>query len=212
MRIHQGSASHFDRHTLSKVLVTAHHFSLVVQRRFKKKEIHHVIDVCGGHGAVAHWLMLRIRSAGQATVIDPAECTAGRTKVVDVFSPYLKGRKVKYVHERLEDALAREIGNSPATTLVVACHACQYLTKRILEICEDLNVAFVASMPCCQKDETGGLRELAKKANLEVGVVSDIQMAGEAAAARSKATSYFSHLVANSALSFVASLVARLAV
>ena len=183
-------------------LAPAHHFSLTVQRRFRKKEIHHIIDVCGGHGAVAHWLLLRLRSAGQATVIDPAECAAGRTKVEAVFSPYLKGGKVKYVNERLEVALAREIGNSPATTLVVACHACQYLTKRILEVCEELSVAYVASMPCCQKDETGGemviyedttpanlrrpfltssfagLRELAKKANMSVGVVSDIQMAG----------------------------------
>ncbi|GMH95491.1 hypothetical protein TL16_g13172 [Triparma laevis f. inornata] len=143
------------------------HFALATQKRFKKNKIETILDVCGGHGALLHWLMIRFPKCKSGVVIDPARCDSGRKKVEDVFGPLLnsKSQTVKYVNEKLEDALLREIdaAPSPSTTLVVACHACQYLTTRIIDACEARNVAYISVMPCCQKDETGGFRALGEK-------------------------------------------------
>ncbi|GMH93710.1 hypothetical protein TrST_g6091 [Triparma strigata] len=163
------------------------HFALMTQRRFKKSKVERIIDVCGGHGALLHWLMIRFPNCKSGVVIDPAKCDSGRTKVQNIFTPLLqkKSQTVKYVNEKLEDALLKEIdaSPSPSTTLVVACHACQYLTTRIIEACEARKVAYISVMPCCQKDETGGFRALGQKlfksGKVEAGVVSDMMTAGK---------------------------------
>ena len=57
------------------------HFALMTQRRFKKSKVERIIDVCGGHGALLHWLMIRFPNCKSGVVIDPAKCDSGRTKV-----------------------------------------------------------------------------------------------------------------------------------
>jgi hypothetical protein len=61
--------------------------------------------------------------------------------------------------------------------LVVACHACQFLTDDVLAIAEECQVQ-VAVMPCCQKDGTrGSLKSFSRAAGLEFGLVHDIMTA-----------------------------------
>ena len=113
-----------------------------------------VVDVGGGHGLLAHVLLLLDDSSPRALVIDPALPPSSRRvheALVETW-PRLAGR-VDLVEGSLEEV---EI---LSTDIVVSSHACGDLTDRVLEHAARAR-ARVAVLPCCQSPETsdtGGL-------------------------------------------------------
>ena len=160
-------------------------FTKTVRTAFKHQEFDLIIDVAGGHGALAA-LLLILTKARRAVVIDPAR--VGQNGVKKAWSHYYEGqgKALEYRHECLRSGLRDELhkattvaakGNAMATgihpispfrILVVACHACQHLTDETLEIACSYGV-HVAVMPCCQKDLSGGSWKAAGK-SLGIGI------------------------------------------
>ena len=102
-----------------------------------------VLDVAGGHGLLAHVMLLLDDSSPDALVIDPSpppSSTALHEAFVAAW-PRLEGRVI-FVRE---DVRAVRIG---VTDLLVSSHACGALTDRILEAAVAAS-APVAVLPCC---------------------------------------------------------------
>lgn len=102
-----------------------------------------VLDVAGGHGLLAHVMLLLDDSSPEALVIDPSP-PPSRTALRDAFVsawPRLEGRVI-FIRD---DIRAVPIG---ATDLLVSSHACGALTDRILEAAVAASVR-VAVLPCC---------------------------------------------------------------
>lgn len=143
-----------------------------------------LIDVCGGHGALAA-LFLICTQATLAVVIDPANVGGGR--IQQVWGPEFisKEKKLTYRRECLRTGLPDELEQSLKITsrqriLVVACHACQHLSEEILEIACRYGV-HAAVMPCCQKDRSPGLtwKQVSKNLSVPVAKVMDILQCGK---------------------------------
>ncbi len=143
-----------------------------------------VIDVAGGHGALAA-LFLICTPASYAVVIDPANVGGGR--IQQAWGPdFMKNdKKLQYRRECLRTGLPDELEKALKMTnrnriLVVACHACQHLSEEILQIACQHRV-HVAVMPCCQKDRSPGSAWKAVSKNLSVPVakVIDILQCGK---------------------------------
>jgi Methyltransferase domain len=113
-----------------------------------------VVDIAGGHGLLAHALLLLDDSSPSAVVVDP-DVPASATKVCEAIVavwPRLAGR-VTFLAQDLE-----HLPLSPRD-LVVSSHACGALTDRVLERAAAVR-APVAVLPCCHNpavSETGGL-------------------------------------------------------
>ena len=120
-----------------------------------------VVDVAGGHGLLAHVMLLLDDSSPAAVVIDPA-----RPPSADVISqaitaawPRLAGR-VRYDTRPLDDVTLT------ADDVVVSSHACGALTDRVLDAAARAG-ARVAVLPCCHDADTcdagplGGWMDLA---------------------------------------------------
>ena len=160
-----------------------YNFAVSVQKNYGRTSIDYVIDVAGGHGALAS-LLLVMTGAKEAVVVDPALCAAGVKGVAAAWGSMHTGKVLRYRNEGLETALAEEIYHAKracgeglaSRVVVVACHACQFLTDEVLDICEAWNVN-VAVMPCCQKVDPS-LKAFAKAVKVEVGAVSDLMAAG----------------------------------
>ena len=102
-----------------------------------------VVDLGGGHGLVAHIMLLLDDSSPSAVVIDPAIPESAVTlndALVRVW-PRLAGR-VTYLSQRME---ATEL---TADDVVVSCHACGALTDQVLSQSVAAR-ARVAVLPCC---------------------------------------------------------------
>src|SRR5688572_13708452 len=102
-----------------------------------------VLDVAGGHGLLAHVMLLLDDASPEAFVIDPATPPSGAA-LHDAFViewPRLEGRVAR---------IAEDIRLVPlrATDLVVSSHACGALTDRILDAAVAAS-ARVAVLPCC---------------------------------------------------------------
>ena len=102
-----------------------------------------VLDVAGGHGLLAHVMLLLDDASPEAFVIDPATPPSGAA-LHDAFViewPRLQGRVAR---------IAEDIRLVPlrATDLVVSSHACGALTDRILDAAVAAS-ARVAVLPCC---------------------------------------------------------------
>lgn len=143
-----------------------------------------VIDVCGGHGALAA-LFLICTPASLAVVIDPANVGGGR--IQQAWGPLFmsKNKKLTYRRECLRTGLPDEIGKALKMTssdriLVVACHACQHLSEEILQISCRYGV-HVAVMPCCQKDRSAGSawKAVSKNLSIPIAKVMDILQCGK---------------------------------
>ena len=138
-------------------------------RSFLKDEdrMDYVIDVAGGHGALAALFLLLVPHCHSAIVIDPAQSTGGKKGVREAWSQFWSNendtnsgatakKDLRYRHECLRTGLRKELdcilqkAKSTSVT-VVACHACQHLTDETLQIAAEYGVN-VAVMPCCQKD------------------------------------------------------------
>jgi hypothetical protein len=102
-----------------------------------------VIDVAGGHGLLAHLMLLLDDSSADALVIDPAPALSGAT-LHDALAeewPRLRHR----LTVRAEDIRRVRL---EAADLVVSSHACGTLTDRILDAALAVR-APVAVLPCC---------------------------------------------------------------
>jgi len=102
-----------------------------------------VVDLAGGHGLLAHALLLLDDSSPEALVVDrlvPPSAAAVSEALTRVW-PRLAGR----VHFQ-----AGDLGGVPLTAgdLVVSSHACGALTDAVLRRAADAG-ARVAVLPCC---------------------------------------------------------------
>ena len=121
------------------------------RRRFRGGR---VVDFAGGHGLLAHVMLLLDDTSPEALVVDTAIPPSHR-KLQDALTaawPRLSNR-VRYVDGDLASVSLR------AHDVVVSSHACGNLTDRILEAAMGAD-ARVAVLPCChdfETCETGGL-------------------------------------------------------
>ena len=102
-----------------------------------------LVDVAGGHGLLAHVMLLLDDGSPEALVVDPAP-PASSAALHDAFVtewPRLQGRVAR---------IAEDIRLVPLDTrdLVVSSHACGALTDRILDAAVAAS-ARVAVLPCC---------------------------------------------------------------
>eukprot|EP00522_Entomoneis_paludosa_P004969 CAMPEP_0172470522 /NCGR_PEP_ID=MMETSP1065-20121228/66564_1 /TAXON_ID=265537 /ORGANISM="Amphiprora paludosa, Strain CCMP125" /LENGTH=293 /DNA_ID=CAMNT_0013228489 /DNA_START=256 /DNA_END=1134 /DNA_ORIENTATION=- len=157
-----------------------------------------VLDVAGGHGALAA-LFLLLTSAQSACVIDPAR--VGKGGVAKAWSKIYSDQHNKsliYRHECLRTGLPSELemaintqGIAPQRILVVACHACQHLSEETIQISQKYGV-HCAVAPCCQKDSTMGSpwKQTARNLNVNFATTMDLLLAGKSSATTAQGKSY----------------------
>lgn len=123
-----------------KELYEAWEMARRVRRLFRGGRI---VDLGGGHGLLAHMLLLLDDSSSGAIVVDKAlpESSAKLNTVLANAWPRLEGR-VAFVERAFEDV------DLAATDLVVSSHACGALTDRVLDRAAGAR-ARVAVLPCC---------------------------------------------------------------
>ena len=142
-----------------------------------------VVDVAGGHGALAA-LFLIVTSAKKAVVVDPAAVGGGGVERA-WRSDFFPQKELVYRIECLRTGLPSELETAltittPQRILVVACHACQHLSEETLRIAARFGV-HVAVMPCCQKDLTEGnsWKQTSKNLSIPIGPTMDLLLAGK---------------------------------
>lgn len=102
-----------------------------------------IVDVAGGHGLLAHILLILDDTSPSACVVDPAIPPSSariHAALVDAW-PRLDGR-VAYRAAAFDGA-----GLGPGD-VVVSCHACGALTDTVLDLAAGAG-ARVAVLPCC---------------------------------------------------------------
>ncbi|CAD7926671.1 unnamed protein product [Amoebophrya sp. A120] len=85
-------------------------FCNAVKPLFPKVKV--VLDVAGGHGALAAVFLILHRSVERAVVIDPFEAPAGKRGILTAWGKYLSRRREdheNYIKERLRTAVAASI-------------------------------------------------------------------------------------------------------
>lgn len=158
-------------------------FINAVKSCFRKQSFDVVIDVAGGHGALAA-LLLITTNAKRGVVIDPAQVGSDGVKRAWKKN-FLPHKQLEYRHEDLRTGLPAELhqillASAPERVLVVACHACQHLSEEILEIvCTKFRGVHAAVMPCCQKDRTGSWKSTSKNLDIPIAKVMDLLLAGK---------------------------------
>jgi hypothetical protein len=107
-----------------------------------------VVDVAGGHGLLAHLLLVLDDSSPLAVVVDPQTPPSSEALGRELVSewPRLAGR-VAFVASPLEEVTIA------AEDLVVSNHACGALTDRVLDRAVRAG-ARVAVVPCCHDFDT----------------------------------------------------------
>jgi hypothetical protein len=114
----------------------------------------HVVDFGGGHGLLAHLMLILDDSSPTAVVVDPT-IPASAGVLHDALCgewPRLAGRV------RFETGSV--VPDPSESSVVVSCHACGALTDRAIDLAVDAR-ARLAVLPCCHDDETcdaGALR------------------------------------------------------
>lgn len=122
-----------------------------VRRRFRGGR---VVDLCAGHGLLAHLMLVLDDTSPSALAVDTVTppSAAKLTRAIEATWPRLRDRVT-----RIEGALdGVRLG---ADDLVVAVHACGALTDRVIELAIAARCR-VAVLPCCQdvkESDTGGL-------------------------------------------------------
>jgi hypothetical protein len=107
-----------------------------------------VVDVAGGHGLLAHLMLLLDGTSGGAWIVDPhppASAAALRAALASAW-PGLDTRV--QTHTGPLETFTME----PADVLV-SCHACGALTDRILDAATARRTP-VAVLPCCHDEDT----------------------------------------------------------
>jgi hypothetical protein len=113
-----------------------------------------VVDLGGGHGLLAHVMILLDDSSSGALVADrklPASCTKLHAAIVHAW-PRLAGR-VQFVECEFEHV------DITSSDIVVSCHACGGLTDVALDRAAAAR-ARVAVLPCCHDLATADARDL----------------------------------------------------
>jgi len=107
-----------------------------------------VLDVAGGHGLLAHVMLLLDDTSARAVVVDPSLPPSGAKLHEQLVAewPRLAGR-VEFAQRPLE-----QLDVMPDDVLV-SIHACGALTDRVLETAV-ASGARVAVLPCCHDFET----------------------------------------------------------
>ncbi len=118
-----------------------------VRRRFRGGR---VVDLCAGHGLLAHVMLLLDDTAPYALAVDTQKPPSFEKLAQRLAAtwPRLAGR-VRYSETRLED-VALEPGD-----VVVSAHACGELSDRVLERAAAVR-ARVAVLPCCHAHRRRG--------------------------------------------------------
>lgn len=107
-----------------------------------------VVDLCGGHGLLAHIMLLLDNSSASAVVVDtalPPSAPPVHEALIQAW-PRLAGR-VTFVTAPM-DSIA--LGGDD---VVVSCHACGTLTDQVLSLATAAR-ARVAVLPCCHDEDT----------------------------------------------------------
>jgi len=120
----------------------------VARRTRRRMRGGRVVDVAGGHGLLAHLMLLLDDTSPEAVVVDPAPPPSGQTLATALVAawPRLAGR-VRYETRPLADIDLR------ADDVVVSSHACGALTDQVLEAATQAG-ARVAVLPCCHDAAT----------------------------------------------------------
>ena len=128
-----------------KELYEAWEMARRVRRRFRGGR---VVDVAGGHGLLAHVMLLLDDSSPEAVVIDPVVPPSARVVSEQIVAawPRLAGR-VRWQETSLE---AVELHPHD---IVVSSHACGSLSDLVLERAANAG-ARVAVLPCCHDVDT----------------------------------------------------------
>lgn len=107
-----------------------------------------VVDVAGGHGLLAHVMVLLDDSSPAAVVVDTAvpESAARLHDTLVRNWPRLTGRVTRLV-QPLETVVL------DAHDVVVSCHACGALSDAVIDRAREAG-ARLAVLPCCHDDET----------------------------------------------------------
>lgn len=114
-----------------------------------------VVDLAGGHGLLAHILLLLDDTSPDAVVVDAALPPSHATlhDALVAAWPRLAGR-IRFEARRFE-----EVAIAPSD-LVVSCHACGSLTDAVLDRAAAAR-ARVAVLPCCHDHASGDAGDLA---------------------------------------------------
>lgn len=123
-----------------------------------------VVDVAGGHGLLAHVMLLLDDTAPDAVVVNPAmpASAAALGAVLTAAWPRLAGR-VQHQPRPLRDIALR------SDDVVVSSHACGALTDAVLEAAAGAG-ARVAVLPCCHDAATCDAGPLAGWMDLALAV------------------------------------------
>lgn len=107
-----------------------------------------VVDLAGGHGLLAHVMLLLDDSSASALVVDPAMPKSAATLHAALTGTWarLAGR-IEYLEAPIERVTLA------ATDLVVSSHACGALTDDVIERAAAAH-ARLAVLPCCHDFET----------------------------------------------------------
>lgn len=123
-----------------------------------------IVDVAGGHGLLAHILLLLDDTSPGAVVVDPVQPPSAGviSRALTGAWPRLAGR-VRYD--------ARPLGEAALTAddLVVSSHACGALTDAVLDAAAAAG-ARVAVLPCCHDADTCDAGPLAGWMDLALAV------------------------------------------
>ena len=134
-----------------KELFEAWEMARRVRRKFRGGR---VVDMAGGHGLLAHVMLLLDDSSSEAIVVDsniPKNANKLSESILKKW-PRLNGR-IQYVESSIEDYLIY------SEDLIVSVHACGSLTDKVIAKAIEVR-ARVAVLPCCHDIEisdTGGL-------------------------------------------------------
>ena len=128
-----------------KELYEAWEMARRVRRRFRGGR---VVDVAGGHGLLAHAMLLLDDSSPEAIVVDPCVPPSAHALSEQLVAawPRLAGR-VRWIAQPLETATLTE------QDVVVSSHACGALSDRVLDRAASA-AARVAVLPCCHDVDT----------------------------------------------------------
>mmetsp|Transcript_28160 Transcript_28160/g.41600 ORF Transcript_28160/g.41600 Transcript_28160/m.41600 type:complete len:183 (+) Transcript_28160:56-604(+) len=104
-----------------------------------------VIDVAGGHGALAALFLILTKSVKTAVAIDPAQVGSVQQAWGSCFTTE---KRLQFRHKDLRTGLPSELENWLSVKvvpshriLVVACHACQHSSEETLTIAQSHGVA-----------------------------------------------------------------------
>jgi len=120
----------------------------VARRTRRRARGGRVVDVAGGHGLLAHVLLLLDDTSPEAVVVDPARPPSAEAigQALTAAWPRLAGR-VRYETRPLRDI------DLQADDVVVSSHACGALTDHVLDAAARAG-ARVAVLPCCHDTAT----------------------------------------------------------